>query len=190
LEIIRNVIKIYGDLFAFEVPLVTAFFLGIIYIVAFMGAVYYGVDLCQKFKESVISKPIKIILVLTPISFIFYPPLLKMYPEEIVTINATVGVLEILSLIYLMIWQTIYIVIGFIIRGLFFTIIILIYMLIITAGLLLIGIDSYDENYVIAFAIGYRLFEIKNEVYNSFKDNFKRIYGNFIFNIRCVFSFN
>ena len=182
----ENIIRIYGKLFALEVPLAIAFFLGIMYIIAFVGAIYYGIDLCQKFKNSVIGKPVKIILVLTPISFIFYAPLLKMYPEEIVTINATVGILEILSLIYLMIWQTIYIVIEFIFRSFIFIIRILIYMLIIATGLLLIGIDTYNEDYIIILAIGYRLFEIKNEIY----DNFRRVYGNFIFNVRCVFSFN
>ena len=59
-------------------------------------------------------------------------------------------------------------------------------MMIIATGLLLIGIDTYNEDYIIILAIGYRLFEIKNEIY----DNFRRVYGNFIFNVRCVFSFN
>jgi len=183
---LENIIRIYGELFAFEVPLLIAFFLGMIYIIAFVGAVYYGIDLCQKFKGSVISKPVKIILVLTPIAFIFYAPLLKIYPKEIVSINATVGILEILSLIYFMIWQTIYIIIEFLFRSFIFIIKILIYMLIILMGLLLIGIDTYNENYIMILVIGYRLFEIKSEIY----DNFRRVYSNFIFNIRCVFSFD
>lgn len=182
----ENIIRIYGELFAFEVPLLIAFFLGIIYIMSFLGAVYYGVDLCQKFRESAIGKSIKIILALTPIAFIFYAPLLKIYPEQIVSINATVGILEILSLVYFMIWQTIYIIIELLFRSFIFLIRILIYMLIILLGLELMGIDIPNEDYVLLVAIGYRLFEIRSVIY----DNFRRIYGNFIFNLRCIFSFS
>jgi len=166
--------------------LLIAFLLGIIYIISFLGAVYYGIDLCQKFRESAIGKPIKIILVLTPIAFIFYTPLLKIYPEKIVSINATVGILEILSLVYFMIWKTIYIIVELLFRSFIFIIRILIYMLIVFLGFGLMGIDISKEDYVLLVVIGYRLFEIRSIIY----ENFRRIYGNLIFNLRCIFSFS
>ena len=181
----ENIIKFYGELFSYEVPLLVAFLLGIVYIFAFLGAVYYSVDLCQKFRDSSIGKFVKIILVLTPLSFIFYSPLLQIYPEKIITINATVGVLEILSLLYLMIWQTLYIIIELLFRSMIFLIRILVYMVIILLGLYLVQPETLNENHVILAAIGYRLFEIRISIYA----NFTRIYGNVIFNLRCVFSF-
>jgi len=177
--------KYLSELFAFEVPLLIAVLLGIIYIFSFLGAVYYGVDLCQKFRDSSIGKFVKIILVLTPFSFIFYPSLLQMYPEEIITINVTVGLLEIFSLFYLMIWQTLYIIIELLFRSMIFLIRILVYMVIILLGLYLVQAETLNENYVILAAIAYRLFEIRASIY----ENYIRIYGNLIFNLKCVFSF-
>ena len=181
----NSLIKNYGSLFPFDLPFFIAFILGMVYMFAFFGAVYYGIDLCKKLEDSSIGKFVKIILVLTPLSFIFYPSLLQIYPEKIITINATVGVLEILSLLYLMIWQTLYIIIELLFRSMIFLIRILVYMVIILLGLYLVQPETLNENYVILVAIGYRLFEIRTNL----SENFIRIYGNLIFNLRCVFSF-
>lgn len=181
----ENGIKVLGEIFAFEVPLLLALVLGVVYIIAFFGAVYYGVDLCQKFEESVIGKPIKIILVLTPIALIFYTPLLRFYPEQFVTINATIGLLEIVSLIYLIMWQSIYIFFEFYIRVSFFAIRVLIYMMVIGLGLLLVGIQTVNYDYLIIAAVTYRLFEIREQILS----NLFRIYRNFIFNVKCIVTF-
>lgn len=180
----ESAIKAIGDIFAVEVPLLCALILGIVYIVAFLGAVYYGIDLCQKFNESVIGKPIKIVLALTPIALIIYAPLLKYYPEQFVTINATIGILEIISLIYLIIWQSIYILIELYLRTAFFIIRIIIYLLVVEVGLLIIGVQTVNNNYALIIVIVYRLYEIRDQILN----NLSRIYENFLFNVKCVVS--
>lgn len=180
----ESVVKAIGDIFAFEVPLLCALFLGFVYIVAFFGAVYYGVDLCQKFNESVIGKPVKIILALTPIALIVYAPLLKFYPQQFISINATVGVLEIISLIYLMIWQSIYIFIELYLRTAIFIIRISFYLSAIGVGLLVIGVQNINYYYILIGVMVYRLYKIRNKILN----NFSRIYKNFLFNIKCVVS--
>ena len=178
-------IKYYGEFFSLEIPLLTALLLGIIYILAFLGAVYYGIDLCQKFKESTIGKPIQIILALTPIFLILYPSILKYYPQELISINATIGVLEILSLIYFMIWKTFYIIVELLFKSFVFLIRVVLYALVISIIVVVLGIKDINQDYIFLLAILYRLFEIKDSISN----NFQRVYGNLIYNLKCLFSF-
>jgi hypothetical protein len=177
--------RIFGDFFAFEVPIFLALILGIVYIIAFFGAVYYGVDLCRKFEDSIIGKPVKIVLALTPILLIFYAPLLKIYPEKFIEINATIGLLEIISLVYFMFWQSLYILAELLFKVTLFFLRVLFYMFILGVGLLLVGFETFDMNYLLIVVVGYRLFEIKDIII----DSFTRVSGNLWFNLRCVFSF-
>ncbi len=180
----KGLIELIGEFYSYDVPVSIAILLGVVYIVSFLGAVYFGIDLCQKFRESIIGKYVKIIFAVTFFAFIFYPALLKFYPQEIMSINATLGILEIVSLLYLMFWQGIYISFVFYIKGAIFIIRVLFYSIIILVILQLVNIDIINIDYVITLAIFYRLFEIRDDIYN----NSTRIYRNLLYNFKCIFT--
>lgn len=175
----HELIKTIGEQFPITLPLLYALTLGVIYIFAFIGAVYYGIDLCEKFKNSAIGKFSKLIIAATPIALVCYAPLLKLYPQELITISSTLGILEIFSLIYLMFWQSIYLILKALLYG----------YVIVFYSLMLAFLASFLEfvphvSIVLIAATAILFYQIK---FNPI-DEFRRLSNNFQHNIKCLFS--
>jgi len=181
---LKEIIDFIGEIFAFNVNIEFAFLLGIIYIIAFLGAVYYGIDLCAEFQSSYINKWIKVVLALTPIAIIMYPTLIHLYPNDIITINATMGILEIVSIIYIILIQSIQLLFILIFKGFLFGFKVALYVYIIAIILSILNIKMYNFDMLVYASIALNIYQSRE----SLKNTFSRINGNLIYNLKCLFS--